>query len=418
MDLSLAVITKSVLWDLIRIDLGWEVGISNGLTMELFVFAQLFEFGVPAFKLIGLIRAWICPIVVHGHLSRIIIIIISVNFLVSLFIKEDLALFAGFRRLSPRFLHTNIWTSDTGTKDRLDSRGEISTRSWWFAVLSLLRPVDFIDILYDIQVLHHVVDSLVFGFTLGSPNINLLPFWFELCVRKVKILFLGVFERVTVVATLRMIKHVVVIQVHSRLDIYRSAIPTNQVLLGARILIQNVWGHGVALTRQLLNTNKPIIKIIDRVRRLSDIILMVEGSANQLFLTLSALEVFRSIRLEHDDLVVGLSQSIYLLSIVNLIGFFLSAQGAWTGRKRPILLWIVYSFHRASNSPKASNSWSMRLLNLHAKESRVALGTFDVVGLQIKSGRHHPRTWVLVQLGRCCATKAHRGVFILKLRLW
>ena len=74
------------------------------------------------------------------------------------------------------------------------------------------------------------------------------------------------------------------------------------------------------------------------MRRLSDIILMVEGSADELFLTLGALEVFRSIRLEHDDLVVGLSQSIYLLSIVNLIGFFLSAQGARTGRKRPILL--------------------------------------------------------------------------------
>ena len=64
------------------------------------------------------------------------------------------------------------------------------------------------------------------------------------------------------------------------------------------------------------------------MRRLSDIILMVESSANKLFLTLGALEVFRSIRLEHDYLVVGLSQSIYLLCIVNLIGFFLSAQGA------------------------------------------------------------------------------------------
>ena len=69
MNLSLTVIAKPVLGNLIRIHFCWEVGIPDGLTMELFVLAQLFKFRVPKLKLIGLVRTWIPSIVVHWHLS-------------------------------------------------------------------------------------------------------------------------------------------------------------------------------------------------------------------------------------------------------------------------------------------------------------------------------------------------------------
>lgn len=124
MDLGLAVITKPVLRNLIRVHLCWKVGISDGLPMELFVLAQLFKFWVPELKLIGLVRAWVRSIVVHRHLPRVIIIIISVNFLMALFVVEVPVLFAGVRRLPPLLLDPNLRTLKTG-KDRLNGRSEI-----------------------------------------------------------------------------------------------------------------------------------------------------------------------------------------------------------------------------------------------------------------------------------------------------
>ena len=182
MDLSLTVFTKPVLGNLVLIDLSWEAGISNGLSMEPFMFAQLLKFWIPEFKLISLIRTWICSIVVHGHLCRFIIIIISVNVLMIFFIIEVLNPFTIVCRLSPVLLHSNLWTFDFVIKDWLNSWSETSTIyiiCTLLSILSQIRPVDFVDVLDDIQILHHMINSLVFSFTIRSLYRIFLAFGFE-----------------------------------------------------------------------------------------------------------------------------------------------------------------------------------------------------------------------------------------------
>lgn len=333
-NLSFTVITESMLGNLINVHLWWEVSISNRLSMKLFMLTQLFHFWVSHFILVCLICTWISSIVVHRDLSRLIIIIISVDFLIRFFVVKSLALLACFCWLSPWLLDSNLWAFDASTKNGPDCWSEVSRIGARLAILPHVLSIDFVNVLYDVQILHHVLDSsLVFGFALRSLHHKLLTLGFIRCI--VQILFLGIFKGITV-ATLGLVKHVVVLQVHSWFDVLRRAITANQVLMRSRIIVQSIWGHGI-LVWKFLHSNETIIEIVDGVSRLSDIVLLIESSANQLFLTFGTLKIFGSIRLENGDLVVGLLQGTDFCSVVKLIGLFL-AQGARTGRKCSICL--------------------------------------------------------------------------------
>lgn len=68
MNLGLAIITKSMFGNFIGVNLSGKISISDRLSNEFPVFAQLFKFRVERIYLICLIHTWIRSVVVHGHL--------------------------------------------------------------------------------------------------------------------------------------------------------------------------------------------------------------------------------------------------------------------------------------------------------------------------------------------------------------
>ena len=237
--------------------------------------------------------------------------------------------------------------------------------------MSQVFSVDLVDILYYVQVLHHVIDSLVFGFTFRSFDYDeFLPLGFESLIGEV-VLLLGVFERVTIKATL-IINHEIIFQVDRRLHI-RGIDATNQVLmrpLGELVLMQNIRRHGIALARQSLDLDELIINIVDGVRGLSNIMLLVKRLPDQIFLTFSTLQVLLSIRLKHSNLIVSLFESGNFLCVVYFARFLSITQSFRASRKSPVGLQIVDSFHGALDATVSS---------LHSHKPVVALGAVDVV---------------------------------------